>query len=131
MGAAVVMGRTATMHLVPTATTVRAFTIGRASVDTSIHHEDGVCAALDGVGEAGGGVDGAVGSRRSLSPSPSRTRVDVEPATLSPLAGVPRRSPCSPGAEAAVVMLARRDAGPPGLAQCCGASLATPPALKI
>ena len=32
-------------------------------------------------------------------------------------AGVPRRSPCSPGAEAAVVMLARRDAGPPGLAQ--------------
>jgi hypothetical protein len=60
----------------------RAFTIDRASVDTSIHHEDGVCAVTDGVGEAGGGVDGADGSRQSPSPSPSRTRIDVEPAAI-------------------------------------------------
>ena len=68
MGAAVVIGRPATMHLAPTATTVRAFTIDRAStsVDTSIDHEDGVGADTDGVGEAGGGVDGADGSQRLL-----------------------------------------------------------------
>lgn len=84
MAAAVVIGRMATMRLAPTATTVRAFTIDHAStsVATSIDHEDGAGADTDGVEEAGGGVDGAVGSRRSLLPSPLRTRVDVEPAAV-------------------------------------------------
>jgi hypothetical protein len=73
MAAVVAIGRMATMRPAPTVTTVRAFTIDRASTsaDTSLDHEDGVGADTDGVGEAGGGVDGAVGSRRSLSPSPS------------------------------------------------------------